>query len=29
MCNRVMVNALTKREIEAVIAAANFTEDQT
>ena len=28
MCNRVRINALTKREIEAVIAAANFTPDQ-
>lgn len=28
MCNRVMINALTKSELEAVIAAANFTPDQ-
>lgn len=28
MCNRVRINALTKRELEAVIAAANFTQDQ-
>lgn len=28
MCNRVRINALTKSELEAVIAAANFTPDQ-
>jgi hypothetical protein len=28
MCNRIRVNALTKSELEAVIAAANFTQDQ-
>jgi hypothetical protein len=28
MCNRVRINALTKSEFEAVIAAANFTPDQ-
>ena len=28
MCNRVRINALTKSELEAVIAAANFTQDQ-
>ena len=28
MCNRIRINALTKSELEAVIAAANFTPDQ-
>lgn len=28
MCNRIRINALTKSELEAVIAAANFTQDQ-
>lgn len=28
MCNRVRINALTKSELDAVIAAANFTPDQ-